>query len=136
MTEQTQKPDLLQMTVQIATSQRFIGPSSQFPHVLREIYEGLKDIQKKENLDNSKLAVVPIKPAATARPTVGEDYIICLEDNTPHKSLKRYIKAKFHMTWNEYLEKHSLPLDYPSVCKALAKQRSSTAKKSKMWEVK
>lgn len=134
MTNQTQRPDLLQLTTQIVTSQKFMGPSSQFHKVLREVYEELKAIHKEET-ETPKSTLLSLKSPEN-RNIVGEDYIICLEDNTSHKSLKRYLKARFHITWYEYLEKHGLPLDSPSVCYSLSKSRSKTAKSSKMWEMK
>ena len=62
--------------------------------------------------------------------SITPDAIQCFEDGTWHVMLKRYIKRKFNMTPEQYLEKWGLPLDYPFVAKNYAQKRSRIAKKS------
>ncbi len=62
--------------------------------------------------------------------SVHDDAILCFEDNTWHVMLKRYIKRKYNMTPEQYIEKWGLPMDYPFVAKNYADVRSKIAKKS------
>ena len=68
------------------------------------------------------------KPAVSVRKSVGEDYLICLEDGKKFKSLKRHLRTKYDMTPEEYREKWGLPVDYPMVAPGYSKQRSKLAK--------
>ena len=62
--------------------------------------------------------------------SVRPDKIQCLEDNTWHIMLRRYIKRKYNLTPEQYREKWGLPVDYPFVAKNYAQKRSKIAKKS------
>lgn len=62
--------------------------------------------------------------------SVTDDAIQCLEDGTWHVMLKRYVKRKYGMTPQQYIEKWGLPIDYPFVAKNYALKRSKIAKKS------
>jgi len=62
--------------------------------------------------------------------SVRDDAIQCLEDGTWHVMLKRYIKRKYNMTPEQYIEKWGLPSNYPFVAKNYAHTRSKIAKKS------
>ncbi len=57
------------------------------------------------------------------------NYIVCLEDGTEHKMLKRHLKTAHSMTPDDYRERWGLPRDYPLVSPKYAKQRSELAKK-------
>lgn len=69
-------------------------------------------------------------PAVPVKKSVTSEYIICLEDGTKHKMMKRYLKTAFDMTPDEYRKKWGLPADYPMVSPNYAKTRSTLAKKS------
>ena len=56
--------------------------------------------------------------------------IQCLEDNTWHVMLRRYIKRKFNMTPQQYREKWGLPDNYPFVAPNYSRKRSKIAKKT------
>jgi predicted transcriptional regulator len=60
---------------------------------------------------------------------VKKDYIVCLEDGTEHKMLKRHLMSAFGMTPEQYREKWGLPADYPMVAPSYSKVRSALAKK-------
>lgn len=62
--------------------------------------------------------------------SVQNDKIQCLEDNTWHVMLRRYIKRKFNMTPQQYREKWGLPDDYPFVAPSYSRKRSKIAKKT------
>jgi predicted transcriptional regulator len=68
-------------------------------------------------------------PAVPIDESLTEEYIICLEDGKPFKSLKRHLRTKFDLTPQAYREKWGLPHDYPMVAPSYAKERSKLAKK-------
>ncbi len=69
-------------------------------------------------------------PAVPVKRSVTSEYIICLEDGSKHKMMKRYLKTAFGMTPDEYRKKWGLPADYPMVSPNYARTRSALAKKS------
>lgn len=69
------------------------------------------------------------KPAVPVKKSVGDDYVVCLEDGKRLTMLKRYLKTHFNMTPEEYRKKWDLPHDYPMVAPAYARLRSAFAKK-------
>ncbi len=68
-------------------------------------------------------------PAVPIKRSVTPDYIICLEDGTEHKMLKRHLKTAHSMSPDEYRERWGLPRDYTLISPNYAKQRSALAKK-------
>jgi predicted transcriptional regulator len=68
-------------------------------------------------------------PAASIRKTIGEDYLICLEDGLKFKSLKRHLRTKYALSPEGYRAKWGLPPDYPMVAPTYAAARSALAKK-------
>ncbi len=69
------------------------------------------------------------EPAVSVRASVKPDYIVCLEDGTKLKMLKRYLMAHYQMTPDDYRVKWALPKDYPMVAPSYAAQRRDLAKK-------
>ncbi len=70
------------------------------------------------------------RPAVPVRKSIGEDFIICLEDGKKFKSLKRHLRARYDMTPEQYREKWGLAADYPMVAPGYSRQRSSLARQS------
>jgi predicted transcriptional regulator len=70
-----------------------------------------------------------LKPAVPVKRSVQPDYIICLEDGKPFKSLKRHLIRHFNMSPQDYREKWGLPDDYPMIAPNYARARSELAKK-------
>jgi predicted transcriptional regulator len=68
------------------------------------------------------------KPAVSARRSIQDDYLVCLEDGKHFKSLRRHLSSKYDLTPEQYREKWSLPPDYPMVAPNYAKARSKLAK--------
>lgn len=68
------------------------------------------------------------RPAVPVSRSVQQDYIVCLEDGKRLKMLKRYLRAKFDMSPEEYRRKWGLAPDYPMVAPAYAARRSDFAK--------
>ena len=60
--------------------------------------------------------------------SVFPDYIVCLEDGKKLKMLKRYLRARYDMSPDEYRAKWGLAKDYPMVAPNYAKARSDLAK--------
>ena len=69
------------------------------------------------------------RPAVTVKKSIGDDYIICLEDGKKLTMLKRYLRSQYNMSPEEYRKKWDLPHDYPMVAPAYARLRSAFAKK-------
>jgi len=69
-------------------------------------------------------------PAVPPNKSVTNDYIICLEDGTKHKMLKRHLMSAFDMTPEQYRQRWGLAKDYPMVAPNYSKVRSALAKKA------
>jgi predicted transcriptional regulator len=67
-------------------------------------------------------------PAVSIRKSLGEDFLICLEDGRKFRSLKRHLRTKYNMSPEDYRAKWSLPKDYPMVAPSYAASRSALAK--------
>ena len=68
-------------------------------------------------------------PAVPIKKSVNADYIVCLEDGKKLKMLKRYLRARYNMSPDEYRSKWGLPADYPMTAPNYAAKRSEFAKK-------
>ena len=68
--------------------------------------------------------------SARIRASIRPDKIQCLEDNTWHTMLRRYIMRKYNLTPDEYRAKWGLPTDYPMVAPEYAARRSKIARKT------
>ena len=67
------------------------------------------------------------QPPIAIRKSVTSEFIISLEDGKPYKSLKRHLTTR-GLTPETYKAKWGLPVDYPMVSAAYAKQRSELAR--------
>lgn len=117
--------DILRMTTDVVAA--YVGnnmlPAGQVGDVIHTVFGSLR------NLENHGGAVKPPTPAVPVRKSVKRDHIICLEDGKKLKMLKRHLRSSYDMTPEEYRTKWNLPVDYPMVAPAYAKQRSDFAKK-------
>ena len=68
------------------------------------------------------------KPAVPVSRSVQNDYIVCLEDGKQLKMLKRYLRARYNLSPEDYRRKWNLPADYPMVAPAYAQRRSQFAR--------
>ena len=80
--------------------------------------------QATATLASSSLSEQQIKDSITP------DAIKCFEDGTWHVMLKRYIKRKFNLSPQQYIEKWGLPMNYPFVAENYSKIRSKIARKT------
>ncbi|WP_079212799.1 MucR family transcriptional regulator [Brucella pituitosa] len=69
-------------------------------------------------------------PTMNPKRLVRSDFIICLEDGKPFKSMKRHLKACHGLTPEQYREKWNLPKDHPVVAPSYAGLRSKIAKQA------
>jgi predicted transcriptional regulator len=118
--------NFLEVTVEVVAA--YISnnsvPRTELPTLIADVHSALvKMIQ-----NNGEPAVEPQKPAISARKSVTNDYIVCLEDGKKFKSLKRHLRTQYDMSPEEYREKWGLAADYPMVAPAYAKARSQLAK--------
>ena len=70
------------------------------------------------------------EPAVPVRKSVGQDFIVCLEDGRKLKLLKPYLQRRYNLTPAEYRRRWGLPSDYPMVAPAYAERRSALAKEN------
>lgn len=97
-------------------------PVAQLPETLREIHAAIREIA------NGRSPSTEHRPAVSIKKSVTADYLICLEDGRRLKMLKRYLKAKYGLSPQEYRAKWGLPIDYPMVAPSYSEQRSQFAK--------
>ena len=105
----------------------------ELPNVLRRVKDALDEFDaedaKKTASQKSVDNIVPFnKDRNLVAETVFDDYLVCLEDGEKVKSLKRYLRARYNISFKEYKEKWRLPFDYPSTCPSYSKIRSNIAK--------
>lgn len=121
------RDELLQMTVDIVSA--YVSnnalAAAQIPELISTVFGSLDEIRADEVEPEQE----PLKPAVPIRKSVGEEYIICLEDGKKLKMLKRHLRTTYNLTPEEYRAKWGLPSDYPMVAPNYAKQRSQFAKK-------
>jgi len=101
---------------------------AELPSLIHDVYEALELAGKREELEVIEEVVEKPKPAVNPKRSVGDDYIICLEDGRRFKSLKRHLMTHYDMTPEQYREKWGLAPDYPMVAPNYAKERSRLAR--------
>ncbi|OKH89982.1 MucR family transcriptional regulator [Thalassospira sp. TSL5-1] len=126
-TDTFDRDELLQMTVDIVSA--YVSnnalAATQLPELITTTFRSLEDLRGVEEIEEEE----PLKPAVPVKKSIGDDYIICLEDGKKLKMLKRHLRTTYDMTPEEYRAKWGLPADYPMVAPNYAKQRSQFAKK-------
>ena len=124
MPQDEQRRELLRLTSTIVGAHISNNPvaATDVPGLIVTVHQTLATLGPEEPAPKPTPAV-PIKQSVTP------DYIICLEDGTELKMLKRHLKTAHSMSPNEYRERWGLPRDYPLVSPNYAKQRSALAKK-------
>lgn len=126
MPDSNQRTELLALTTQIVTahvSNNTVAVGD-LPSLINQVYSTLSGLGGEAPVAGRQEPAVPIKKSVTA------DYIICLEDGSKHKMMKRYLMTAYNMTPEQYRKKWGLPADYPMVSPNYAKTRSQLAKKS------
>ena len=126
MAEQQKTPEILSMVTQIVSAHLANNSVaiSDVPKLIENVHSTLAAV--------GKASQEPPKPEPAVAPnkSVTHDHIICLEDGTKHKMLKRHLMSAFGLTPDQYRQRWGLPKDYPMVAPAYSKVRSALAKKA------
>ena len=124
MPEDEQRQEILRLTSTIVAARAVNSsiPAGDLPSLFAAVYGALATLGTEETAKKPKPAV-PIKKSVTP------NYIVCLEDGTEHKLLKRHLKTTHSMTPAEYRQRWELPREYPLVAPNYAALRSKLAKK-------
>ncbi|WP_307437425.1 MucR family transcriptional regulator [Labrys monachus] len=101
--------------------------------IIAEVYQALTRLARGEVPENAPQERP--EPAVPIRKSVTPDFIICLEDGKPFKSLKRHLASTYGMTPDDYRAKWGLPADYPMVAPNYAQARSTLAKQMGLGHV-
>lgn len=115
---------LLSLTASIvsAHASRNSVAISDLPLLIRNVHAALGGLSKP-----SAVAETKPEPAVSIRTSVKPDYVVCLEDGTKLKMLKRHLMTHHQLTPEQYREKWGLPADYPLVAPNYAAKRQSLA---------
>jgi predicted transcriptional regulator len=118
--------DILRHTRRIVAA--YVGKNhvsaADMPGVLKSIHNALAGLSS-----SAPAAVSNQKPAVPIKKSIAPGYLVCLEDGTKLKMLKRYLRTRYGLTPEAYRIKWDLPSDYPMVCSNYATTRSEFAKK-------
>lgn len=101
--------------------------SQALPKLIADLHGVLEQISTAERPPETGL-----RPAVPISASVTPDYIVCLEDGRRFKSMKRYIKAAYNLTPEEYRERWGLPATYPMIAPGYAALCSARAKSQKL----
>jgi predicted transcriptional regulator len=117
--------DILKLVTEIVAAYVSKNPvaAHELPEIIRNVHAtlgGFNAVQEK---------ALPRAPAVSVKKSVQDEYIVCLEDGKKLKMLKRYLRARYKMTPDEYRARWNLPPDYPMVAPNYAQKRSDFAKK-------
>ncbi|MBB2164572.1 MucR family transcriptional regulator [Gluconacetobacter sp. 1b LMG 1731] len=97
-------------------------PPDALPPLLTSLYDTLAGL-------GAAVEVPPaLTPAAAPKKSVFPDYIICLEDGRPFKTLKRHLLSAYNLTPDQYRARWNLPADYPMVAPNYSAHRTRLAK--------
>jgi predicted transcriptional regulator len=126
MDDGSKRQELLALTTEVVAS--FAGNNtvavSDLPGLISSVFHALRTVGQAK-VDEPAEAPTPAVPI---KKSVGQDYIICLEDGKKLKMLKRHLSSQYNMTPEAYRSRWGLPRDYPMVAPAYAAQRSALAK--------
>jgi predicted transcriptional regulator len=117
---------LLRLSAEIAAA--YLASSKAFPEDVPEIVKSVRRALGQLGQPEPTPPAERPKPAVPINRSVQQDFIVCLEDGKKLKMLKRYLRAKFDMSPEEYRRKWGLSPDYPMVAPAYAARRSDFAK--------
>ena len=99
-------------------------PPDEVPALIRSVHATLGGIS-----GDAPASREAREPAVSIKKSVKPDYIVCLEDGRKLKMLKRYLRARYNMSPDQYRAKWGLPADYPMTAPNYAAKRSEFAKK-------
>lgn len=122
------KSELVAMTADIVSA--FVSANSvhmsEIPDLITSVHGALLAVAARAEAK----PLLELVPAVPIKKSVQHDFIICLEDGKPFKSLKRHLRTRYGMTPEQYRAKWGLPADYPIVAPSYAEARSALAIKT------
>jgi predicted transcriptional regulator len=118
--------DLLALTSQIVSAHLSNNSVSigDVPKLIEQVFATLNGVQ-----GGAPAMGVKRDPAVPVKKSITKDYLVCLEDGSKHKMLKRHLMSAYGMTPDQYRTKWGLQADYPMVAPSYSKVRSALAKK-------
>jgi predicted transcriptional regulator len=124
MPEDEQRQEILRLTSTIVAARAVNSsiPAGDLPSLFAAVYGALATLGTEETAEKPTPAI-PIKNSVTP------NYIVCLEDGTERKLLKRHLRTAHGMTPDGYRERWELPREYPLIAPNYAALRSKLAKK-------
>ena len=128
MSDDTDGPDkskLLELATTITASyvQGNQIDQEDVPRLLNQIYVSLDLLAHPPTPPKAALI-----PAIAIEDSVTDEFIYCLEDGLPFKSLKRHLRTKYNLTPETYRDKWDLPVDYPIVAPSYPRERAKIAR--------
>lgn len=123
---QASRDETLRMTCEIVASFVSNNPVSAeaLPEVIQSVFRAVSNLAGETEARPDERP----KPAVPVNKSVTNDFIICLEDGRKLKMLKRYLRARYDMSPEDYRRRWSLPADYPMVAPSYTARRSEFAK--------
>ncbi len=122
----TDAQDLLRMTSNISSA--YLANNQVAPTEVQTVILSVRSALGALMQPNETENISPPEPAVPIKRSITPDYLVCLEDGKKLKMLKRYLRARYNMTPEDYRAKWGLPPDYPMVAPNYAKQRSEFAR--------
>jgi predicted transcriptional regulator len=103
------------------------------PELVLQVRQALSDPSSAVKLrDKSIKPFGCLKPAVPVAASIAPDFIICLEDGRPCKSLKRHLRVHYGMTPETYRIRWGLPDNYPMVAPNFSRRRAEIARLNKL----
>jgi predicted transcriptional regulator len=128
LTHKSSSEDTLRLAVDIVAT--YVANNSveaaAVPDLIRTVHQSLAGLA--ENAAEPQPPAEKQRPAVPISRALQHDYIVCLEDGQKLTMLKRYLRARYDMSPEDYRRKWGLPSDYPMVAPAYASRRSEFAK--------
>jgi len=123
--DQRNDEEILKLVTEIVSAYVSKNPvaAEDLPNVIKSVHATLGGFQGSDSAGLARPPAVPVKKSVTP------DYIVCLEDGRKLKMLKRYLRARYDMSPEEYRRRWGLAPDYPMVAPIYAQRRSDFAKK-------
>ena len=87
-------------------------PIADLPGMIAVVFAALRSTTQLE----PKKVDAPV-PAVPIRKSVGQDFLICLEDGHKKKLLTRYLATRYQLTPAQYRQRWGLPETYPMVAR-------------------
>ena len=121
-------PNYIHLTTSIVSAYVRQNPvaADGLPTMIASVHRTLTELGDPDGVHG----VTDKKPAVPIKNSIRPDYIVCLEDGKHLKMLKRYIRARFKLTPDEYRKKWGLPHEYPMVAPNYSQTRSKLAKEA------